>query len=460
MLIRHRKARIRLLQTLDGILFGGSLCFAYWLRHAFPLWNLHELEPFPDYLALIPLAMILGPVLLASQGFYQHPRFAPRLKVLGALIRGCTFTVVGVILFLFLLRLQYARSVVIMTGVFAGGLIAARAELTRRLDASRRAQDQLRRHVLWVGIPEATEQLRAGLAAHERELLETVADFDPRTGQAADLVALLHRHSVSLVVIDLSGLAREAVLPVLAACEREGVETMVRAGIFHTPVFRPELDNLAGEPVVYYRAQAAAAGHLIAKRLIDYSGAAILLCLSLPVFAIVGAVIKLTSPGPVLFRQRRCGLNGRPFDMLKFRSMVCNAESRKTELAARNEMKGPVFKIHDDPRVTPLGRHLRRHGLDELPQLWNVLRGEMSLVGPRPLPVEEVHRFDDDAHRRRLSVLPGLTCLWQVRGRNEIDDFEEWVRLDLEYIDNWSLWLDGRILLETIPAVLLGRGGR
>jgi len=153
MLIRHRKARIRLLQTLDGILFGGSLCFAYWLRHAFPLWNLHELEPFPDYLALIPLAMILGPVLLASQGFYQHPRFAPRLKVLGALIRGCTFTVVGVILFLFLLRLQYARSVVIMTGVFAGGLIAARAELTRRLDASRRAQDQLRRHVLWVGIP-------------------------------------------------------------------------------------------------------------------------------------------------------------------------------------------------------------------------------------------------------------------------------------------------------------------
>jgi lipopolysaccharide/colanic/teichoic acid biosynthesis glycosyltransferase len=123
-------------------------------------------------------------------------------------------------------------------------------------------------------------------------------------------------------------------------------------------------------------------------------------------------------------------------------------------------MKGPVFKVTHDPRVTPVGGFLRRHALDEMPQLWNVLRGEMSLVGPRPLPVEEVHRFENDAHRRRLSVLPGLTCLWQVRGRNEIDDFNDWVRMDLEYIDNWSLGRDLRILLETIPAVLLGRGGR
>ena len=189
-------------------------------------------------------------------------------------------------------------------------------------------------------------------------------------------------------------------------------------------------------------------------------GPLVVLALSLPVLVVIGFAIKLTSPGPAFFRQRRCGINGRSFDMIKFRSMVCDAEARKAELAGRNEMKGPVFKVHDDPRVTRLGRFLRRHGLDELPQLWNVLRGEMSLVGPRPLPVEEVHRFDDDAHRRRLSVLPGLTCLWQVRGRNEIDDFEEWVRLDLEYIDHWSLWLDCRILFETIPAVLLGRGGR
>ena len=159
---------------------------------------------------------------------------------------------------------------------------------------------------------------------------------------------------------------------------------MVHAGIFHTPVFRPEIDNLAGEPGIYYRAQAAPASHLIAKRLFDCIGAALLLGLSAPVLAIIGASIKLTSAGPVFFRQRRCGLNGHPFDMLKFRSMVCDAEARKAGLAARNEMKGPVFKVHDDPRVTRLGVFLRRHGLDELPQLWNVLRGEMSLVGPRP----------------------------------------------------------------------------
>ncbi|HND62041.1 MAG TPA: sugar transferase, partial [Opitutaceae bacterium] len=132
----------------------------------------------------------------------------------------------------------------------------------------------------------------------------------------------------------------------------------------------------------------------------------------------------------------------------------------QASLAHRNEMKGPVFKVTNDPRVTPLGRFLRRHSLDELPQLWNVLRGEMSLVGPRPLPIEEVKRFDQDTHRRRLSVKPGLTCLWQVSGRNDIADFDDWVRLDLAYIDQWSLWLDFKILLLTIPVALFGRGGK
>jgi exopolysaccharide biosynthesis polyprenyl glycosylphosphotransferase len=460
MLTHVRRARIRLLQILDASLFGGSLCLAYWLRDAFPLWSLPGLEPFSGYLTLAPLVMILGPVLLASQDFYQRPRFAPRLEVFGALFLGCAFTVSGVILCLFFLRLQFARSVIVMTGGFAAVLIYARAEIMRRIDAARLAQEQLRRRVLWVGAPAAVAQLRAGLAAYESELLQATADIDPRGGMAGDFTALLHRHSINLVVIDLTGLAATDVFPVLAACEREGVETVVRAGIFHTPVFRPEIDNLGGEPVICYRAQTAPAGHLLVKRLFDFLGATLLLVLSLPGLAVIIAVIKFTSSGPVFFRQRRCGLNGRPFEMIKFRSMVCDAETLKADLTSRNEMKGPVFKLRNDPRVTRAGGFLRRHGLDELPQLWNVLRGEMSLVGPRPLPVDEVHRFDDDSHRRRLSVLPGLTCLWQVRGRNDIVDFAEWVRLDLEYIDHWSLWLDFKILLATIPAVLFGRGGR
>ena len=146
--------------------------------------------------------------------------------------------------------------------------------------------------------------------------------------------------------------------------------------------------------------------------------------------------------------------------MLKFRSMVSDAEQRKVELAALNEMSGPVFKLTNDPRVTPVGRILRKWSIDELPQLFNVLRGEMSLVGPRPLPVDEVERFDDPSHRRRLSVKPGITCLWQVSGRSQVTDFKDWVRLDLEYIDNWSLWLDVKILCRTLPVVIVGTGAK
>jgi exopolysaccharide biosynthesis polyprenyl glycosylphosphotransferase len=404
--------------------------------------------------------MVLGPTTLALREFYARPRLASRLSLVGAAVSGCALTVLGVILVLFLLRAQCARSVVIMTGGFAAALVCVRAELVCRADARRLAQDPHRHRALWVGAPEALARLREQLPADESELLQPVAEFDPRGADESAFAALLHRHAAGVVIVDLSGLPPGAAGPVLAACAREGVETLVRAAFFQTPVFRPEIDRFAGEPALYYRTQAASPGQLLAKRVIDYVGAAVLLVALLPLAGLIAAAIRLTSPGPVIFRQRRCGRNGRPFPMLKFRSMVGDAEQRRDELAALNEMKGPVFKVTHDPRVTPVGGFLRRHALDEMPQLWNVLRGEMSLVGPRPLPVEEVHRFENDAHRRRLSVLPGLTCLWQVRGRNEIDDFNDWVRMDLEYIDNWSLGRDLRILLETIPAVLLGRGGR
>jgi exopolysaccharide biosynthesis polyprenyl glycosylphosphotransferase len=186
--------------------------------------------------------------------------------------------------------------------------------------------------------------------------------------------------------------------------------------------------------------------------------ASALLVLLSPVMLIVALAVKLSSPGPVLFRQIRCGLNGRPFVFLKFRSMYVDAEHLKAGLQAQNEMDGPAFKMRRDPRVTPVGRFLRRTSLDELPQLWNILKGEMSFVGPRPAVEEEVEQYEP-WQRRRLSMKPGLTCLWQISGRNELT-FDEWMRLDLEYIDNWSLWLDLQIALKTIPAVLFGRGAR
>jgi exopolysaccharide biosynthesis polyprenyl glycosylphosphotransferase len=198
----------------------------------------------------------------------------------------------------------------------------------------------------------------------------------------------------------------------------------------------------------------------VIKQVVDLVGGLVLLVVFAIPMLMAAAVIKMTSKGPVLFRQERSGLNGKSFTMYKFRTMVTNAEQLKRELAVLNEMSGPVFKVTNDPRITPFGRFLRKFSIDEFPQLFNVLRFEMSLVGPRPLPVDEVQRFDDVSHRRRLSVKPGLTCLWQVSGRNDIKDFSEWVRLDLEYIDNWTLWLDFRILWHTIWVVLLGRGAR
>ncbi len=197
-------------------------------------------------------------------------------------------------------------------------------------------------------------------------------------------------------------------------------------------------------------------GYRIAKRLLDISVAALALILLSPLFALLALLVKLTSRGPVFFHQKRAGLGGRPFVMLKFRSMRFDADLRRRELEHRNEMDGPVFKMRRDPRITPLGRFLRRSSLDELPQLVNVLLGQMSLVGPRPLPLDEARRLAPQ-HRRRHEVKPGMTGLWQVSGRNDLP-YEEMMRLDLEYVERCSLWLDLRILAATIPAVLTGRG--
>ena len=193
------------------------------------------------------------------------------------------------------------------------------------------------------------------------------------------------------------------------------------------------------------------------KRLIDFVGSFVLLVLLSPLFLIVGLLVKFGSQGPVFFRQTRIGLNKRHFTIYKFRTMIADAEGIQAQLLAQNEMTGPVFKIKEDPRITRLGRALRKTSIDELPQLFNVLKGQMSLVGPRALSLRDYQLFDQDSHRRRFSVKPGITCLWQIYGRNSIP-FERWMELDLQYIDKWSLWLDLKILAQTVPAVWRGTG--
>lgn len=457
----QRRLHTRLLQIVDGLLFVGVLLLAYWMRAAWPWLNLPALESWEKYLWLAPLVAVLGPTMLASQGFYATSHLSSHLSAALCALRGATFLVLGLVLTMFLVREQYARSVIILVGALGGTLAYARHEFVRWLNHFRVARVEDRRRILWIGLPAENARLQSLLSATEKvDVANSAGDFDPTQRTAEELCQLLHDEAINLAIVNYAGCERHQLAPLLTVCEREGIELVLRPDIGAASPYLLVADEFAGEPVFYYRAQTASPAHLLLKQLFDYGAAGLLLVALLPVGLVLALAIKGTSRGPVFYRQPRAGLNGRAFTLIKFRSMRAEADREQAALADRNEMRGPVFKVRHDPRVTPLGRFLRRYSLDELPQLWNVLRGEMSLVGPRPLPLEEVRRFTNDAHRRRLSVKPGLTCLWQVQGRNDIADFEDWVRLDLAYIDQWSLWLDVRILLATVPVVLFGRGGR
>jgi exopolysaccharide biosynthesis polyprenyl glycosylphosphotransferase len=267
---------------------------------------------------------------------------------------------------------------------------------------------------------------------------------------------LLRDQVIDEVIIACPRSKLEEMTGVVDAATDAGVPITLLSDLFGDLLPAPRVLRFGTLPALAFAPVYHSPAGLAVKRVIDVVGAAIGLVLGLPVLAAAAAAIKLDSPGPVLFLQTRCTRYGRPFVMPKLRTMVSDAPARRQELAARNEMDGPVFKIKRDPRVTRVGRLLRRYSIDEMPQLWSVLKGDMSLVGPRPPLPDEVASYQT-FERRRLSMRPGLTCLWQVSGRNEIG-FDDWVRMDLEYIDTWSIWNDVKIMLRTIPAVLSGSG--
>jgi exopolysaccharide biosynthesis polyprenyl glycosylphosphotransferase len=278
-----------------------------------------------------------------------------------------------------------------------------------------------------------------------------------RVATLDDLEGYLMRHPIDDVLITLPiKSCYGQIQQTIALCERLGVRAAYLADVFQSSLARPMLEETGGFPIV--RMHMVTDDHrLLVKRAIDILVATIGLVVLSPMFLLVALAIKVTTPGPVIFGQERYGLNKRRFRMYKFRTMVVNAEALQPMLESRNEATGPVFKIRNDPRVTRVGAVLRKTSLDELPQLINVLRGDMSLVGPRPLPPRDVHRFSESWLMRRFSVPPGVTGLWQVSGRSDLP-FARWVALDLEYIDGWSLGLDLKILAMTLPAVLKGRG--
>jgi exopolysaccharide biosynthesis polyprenyl glycosylphosphotransferase len=244
---------------------------------------------------------------------------------------------------------------------------------------------------------------------------------------------------------------------IAALCGQHGITVRFDSNIFGLKIAHPSMEAFDADPYFTPQSETRDGWPVIFKRLLDIAGSFVLLVSLLPLFALVAVLIKLTSPGPVFFQQERVGLNKRRFLICKFRTMVTNAEQMMSHLEVLNEVPGPVFKIKDDPRITGIGKWLRRTSIDELPQLLNVLKGDMSLVGPRPLPVRDYQGFNEDWQRRRFSVRPGITCLWQVQGRSSIA-FEQWMQLDIQYLDEWSLWLDLKILARTIPAVVKGSG--
>ena len=464
MLRRQREIRAQVQKLLDMALFGLALWFAHFLRANWVrisvLGGTPDIVPFTEFAWVLLASIFVAPIVLSSQGFYRRPLLVKRRITAWQLFKATVLAEVILVFIVFVMKDNPARSVIILFGPVCFAFMFLKEEVVRSWTRSRLGKSQLTRRVIVVGTKEDTTRLRLELDRSGSDTTEIVATLDLNDAPVELLVDLLHEHSANGVVLSAKHTMFGQVEKAIQACELEGVEAWLLADFFNTQVSQTTLDDFNGRPILVFRSTPEEGWQRLAKQALDMVGALLFLVVFSPVFVLVAAIIRFTSPGPVLFRQKRSGLNGRPFTMLKFRSMVTDAEQLKAELQALNEMEGPVFKLSNDPRVTPIGRFLRRWSIDEWPQMLNVLLGDMSLVGPRPLPVDEVRRFDDFAHRRRLSVKPGLTCLWQVNGRNQVTDFRDWVRLDLEYIDNWSFWLDLKILLRTIPVVIVGTGAK
>ena len=457
---------LRLVVADAGVLLGSFLV-AYALRAGLNNPLARTAGPLAYYLWLLGLIVPVWVVLLGASGGYGLGWMARSRAWLVARVSGIGLLLVTASLF-FAQEGDINRSLLLLfTGVSAVGLWVERTLVLAWL---RRRGERWSHVAIVVGTDTRAEQLIASLRRYPEAgwLVRGCLSVDPVNavrsvggvpviGSLQDLPDLLQED----VVVDEVFFAVPAdrldrLGEALEACENFGVDARVLVDLYRPAHAHSYVEELFTLPFYGVSPALTRQGALAVKRAIDVVGAALILVVTLPLLLVVTVLIRVSSRGPVIFRQVRSGFHGRAFEMYKLRTMVADAEQRRSELLHLNEMNGPVFKVSDDPRRTRLGRFIRRYSVAELPQLVNVIKGEMSLVGPRPLPLYEASRIKG-VQRRRLAMRPGLSGLWQTRGRSTVD-FDEWMRMDLEYVDHWSLALDLRILLATLPEVLRGTG--
>jgi len=467
MFTRHRKARV-LFGLSDIVFVAAAFEAAYQTRTWLPLEH-------PFFLTVQQTALVLGFSLVAwvaigvwLQIYEKLDAGHPRI-ILRDSFRQCLYGGISVVLFQYSLRMELSRPFLTLFSVYAWVLLLLFRLTAGRLVGVIRREFAAPHYVMVVGTGERAR--RMGMAIEESAAYGVrLRGFLSEQGNAgetqlagrypvhpiADLPAILRKYVVDEIIFAVGSESLANLEEVFLLCDEEGIRSRVAVDFFPHVNSTVSLDRFGATPLLTFSAAPDDEIRLLLKRAIDVAIAAAGLAVLAPFMGLIAIAIRLISPGPAIFRQVRCGLNGRRFVFYKFRSMVENAEELKPSVAHLNEKDGVVFKIADDPRLTPVGRYLRKFSIDEWPQLWNVLRGDMSLVGPPPAVPGEVDQYQR-WQRRRLRMRPGLTCLWAISGRDTLD-FETWMKMDMQYIDNWSLALDWKILLRTIPHVLTGHG--
>ncbi len=468
MFSQRRKARV-LFGLSDIILATSAFAAAYRTRAVL---HLH----FVFYLTLEQKALLLGFGLFAFVtvglwlGVYERLDPGDPRVVFSDAARQCACTGLGMVVFQYSLRMDLSRFFIVLFCAYACLLVVIFRLVAGRIAGIVRREFGVPHYVMVVGTGAAAMRIARTLEQSEKygvrlcgflagDSTSTPAEIAIagryKVQPISDLAEILRRRVVDEIIFAVDSARLAGLDHIFQLCDEEGVRTRVALDFFPHANSKMSLEHLGATPLLTFSASPYDEIRLLLKRAIDIVVAGLGLLMLAPLLPIVALLIRVTSPGPVIFRQVRCGLNGRRFTLYKFRSMCADAEALKPSLAHLSTRQ-TAFKLPRDPRLTLVGRYLRKFSIDECPQLWNVLRGDMSLVGPRPAIPEEVDQYQM-WQRRRLRVRPGLTCLWAISGRDHVD-FETWMRLDLRYIDTWSLGLDWRILLRTIPRVLSGRG--